>query len=39
MVAILPADRHQEWLDAKIDIMNFMVPFDAKQLRAVAPQP
>jgi putative SOS response-associated peptidase YedK len=39
MVAILPVDRYQEWLGSKSDIMNFMVPFDAEQLRAVVPQP
>ena len=35
MVAILPPERYEEWLDAKCDIMDFMVPFDAEQLRAV----
>lgn len=39
MVAILVAERYQEWLDSKNDIMAFMVPFDAQQLRAVVPEP
>jgi putative SOS response-associated peptidase YedK len=39
MVAILTVDRYPEWLDAKSDIMAFMVPFDAEELRAVVPLP
>jgi hypothetical protein len=39
MVAILAADRYQEWLSAKTDIMGFMLPFDAELLRAVVPEP
>jgi putative SOS response-associated peptidase YedK len=39
MVAILPSERYQDWLDANSDIMVFMVPFDSEQLRAVTPAP
>jgi putative SOS response-associated peptidase YedK len=39
MVAILAADRYQEWLSAETDIMGFMLPFDAERLRAVVPEP
>jgi len=39
MVAILPVERYQEWLNAKSDIMAFMVPLDAQALRAVIPEP
>jgi putative SOS response-associated peptidase YedK len=39
MVAILPPERYQEWLEAKTDIVGFMVPFDAEKLHAVAPAP
>jgi putative SOS response-associated peptidase YedK len=39
MVAILPVECYQEWLDAKSDIMAFMVPFGAKELWAVVTQP
>ena len=38
MVAILAVERYQEWLDAKSDIMAYMVPFGAQQLRAVVPE-
>jgi putative SOS response-associated peptidase YedK len=37
MVAILPPGRYQEWLEAKHDIQDFMQPYDAQQLLAVAP--
>ena len=37
MVAILPPQRYHEWLEAKSAINAYMVPFDAKQLRAVVP--
>jgi putative SOS response-associated peptidase YedK len=36
MVAILPPDRYQEWLEARSDIMDFMLPFEAQLLRAVS---
>ena len=39
MVAILERERYQEWLEAKNDIMGFMLPFDAGQLRAVSAAP
>lgn len=39
MVTTLPPARYQEWLQAKTDIMGFMVPFDAEQLRAATPTP
>ena len=35
MVAILPPARYQEWLSSENDIPDFMVPFEAEQLRAV----
>jgi len=35
MVAILPPERYQEWLDAKCPVADFMVPFDAEALQAV----
>jgi putative SOS response-associated peptidase YedK len=37
MVAILPPERYQEWLSADSGIMDFMVPFEAGQLKAVVP--
>jgi len=37
MVAILPPERYQDWLDAGSDIKEFMVAFDAQQLRAMVP--
>jgi putative SOS response-associated peptidase YedK len=37
MVAILPPERYQEWLNAQSDIMGFMLPFEAEQLKAVVP--
>jgi putative SOS response-associated peptidase YedK len=37
MVAILPPERYQEWLDAKHDIQEFMQPYDAQQLLALVP--
>jgi hypothetical protein len=39
MVAILPPQHYQAWLDAKTPVMEFMVPFDAEQLQAIAPTP
>ena len=39
MVAILPSQHYQAWLDAKNPVMDFMVPFDAEQLQAIAPTP
>ena len=39
MVAILPSQHYQAWLDAKNPVMDFMVPFDAEQLQAVVPTP
>lgn len=39
MVAILPPKHYQAWLDAKTPISDFMVPFDAEQLLAIAPTP
>jgi putative SOS response-associated peptidase YedK len=39
MVAILPPQHYQAWLDAKHSIMDFMVPFDAEQLQAIVPTP
>jgi putative SOS response-associated peptidase YedK len=38
MVAILPEAHYQAWLNPTSDLMGFMVPFDAEQLRAVVPQ-
>jgi putative SOS response-associated peptidase YedK len=37
MVVILQVARFSDWLDAKSDIMGYMVPFNAEQLRAVVP--
>jgi putative SOS response-associated peptidase YedK len=37
MVAILPPERYSEWLGVESDIIGFMVPFEADQLRAMAP--
>ena len=39
MVAILPPQHYQAWLDAKNPVMDFMVPFDAEQLQAAAATP
>ena len=39
MMAILPPTCYQEWLEAKSDIMGFMLPFDAWQLRAAPAAP
>jgi putative SOS response-associated peptidase YedK len=38
MVVILPPERYEDWLDVDSDLMEFMVPFDAQQLRDVLPQ-
>ena len=37
MVAILPPDRYQEWLEAERHIQDFMQPFDSEQLIALLP--
>ena len=39
MVAILPPQHYQAWLDAKTPTSYFMVPFDAEQLQAIVPTP
>lgn len=39
MVVILPPERYQDWLGAKIAIPNFLLPYPADRLRATAPVP
>jgi len=36
MVAILPPERHQDWIEGKGAINDFMVPFSAELLQARA---
>lgn len=39
MVVILPPTRYQEWLDGEGHFTDYMRPFDAEQLRSIAPTP
>ncbi len=39
MVAILPPDRYQDWIEGSGPIGDFMVPFSADKLRARAEEP
>lgn len=39
MVVILPPERYTDWLDSRVDAMNFMQPYPADGLQAVVAAP